>query len=446
MNSGHCHVQQSWRTSTSMLLLLRMLCGMNLLGLITSMASPLPVTTIQRMTPQQYRQERLRNGAESMDRPILIEQALSSRKCEQICEKLVHHGGSTPIQLQRKTALETTIYDVTLEQSLSLMMDSTPSDAVFCFVEGLLDTHAGLQSSKRLLQQTRESLFPSLIDNNNDDLEEPSLSSANWFDYFPDYAIPSDCVVIAGHGATSTFHRDPFEWTGTSLCLEGRKLWRFLPPTPLPPDDLLESYRLNSIAWNSNNQDTEQQDNHAHGDSEFVLSAGWQSDFALFTSTTSTTNPNPDKVKLVHPRELAEKSESEADAIVENMAACSISLPPNLPPGLTCSLTNNTNNTENTKHVSYLSVMQKQGDLLLIPAHWYHQTYAPEPSLAVASQRCGSWEARRVLDHILALQDDTEKKHDIPKELLLQACYEDQDAKSTVELLFDYLQGVVGKA
>jgi hypothetical protein len=66
-----------------------------------------------------------------------------------------------------------------------------------------------------------------------------------------------------------------------------------------------------------------------------TLSAGWQSDFVLFT-----TNPNSDdEVNVVHPRELEEKSESEADAIiVENMAARSILLPPNLPnfpPGLT---------------------------------------------------------------------------------------------------------------
>jgi hypothetical protein len=437
--------------------LLRILCGMNLLGLMSSMTTPLPqrvvpvpvtTMTIPRMTPDQYRQERLKNGAESMDRPILIEQVLSAQQCEHICDELVTHAGLTPIQLQRKTSSKTTIYDVTLQNALSLMMDSTPTDAIFCFVEGLLDTHDALQSSKRLLQQARESLFPNNNDNNDDQEEEPSSpSSVNWFDYFPDFALPSDCVVIAGHGATSTLHRDPFEWTGTSLCLEGRKLWRFLPPTPLPPDDRLESYRLPSIAWNNLDED-DTDPNDKNGDSQFVLSAGWQSDFALFTN-----NPNDsDKdINVVNPRDLAEKSESEADAIVQQMGACSISLPPHLPPGLTTNknTTTHKNKDTNNKHVPYLSVMQTQGDLLLIPAHWYHQTYAPEPSLAVASQRCGSWEARRVLDHILALQqqDDKEKeKRDIPMELHSRPGYEDQDAKSTVELLFHYLQGMAANA
>jgi hypothetical protein len=120
----------------------------------------------------------------------------------------------------------------------------------------------------------------------------------------------------------------------------------------LPPDDLLASYRLPSMAWN------QEQDDNGSDASEFVLSAGWQSDFALFI-----TNPNTDM--MVHPRELAEKSESEADAIVEAMAASSITLPPKLPKGLTTTTT--TTNPDDTP--PYWSVMQKQGDLLLIPAH-----------------------------------------------------------------------------
>jgi hypothetical protein len=127
--------------------------------------------------------------------------------------------------------LKTTIYDVTLEQSLSLIMDSKPSDAVFCFVEGLLGTSKGLETSKRRLQQARESLFSSPKNN-----QEEASSSVNWFDHFPDFDLQLDCVVIiAGQGAMSTFHRVPFEWTGTSLCLEGRKLWRFLLPPRCHP-------------------------------------------------------------------------------------------------------------------------------------------------------------------------------------------------------------------
>jgi hypothetical protein len=72
------------------------------------------------------------------------------------------------------------------------------------------------------LQQARESLFSAPKNN-----QEEASSSVNWFDHFPDFALPLDCFVIAGQGAMSTFHRDPFEWTGTSLCLDGDF---YLPP------------------------------------------------------------------------------------------------------------------------------------------------------------------------------------------------------------------------
>ena len=48
------------------------------------------------------------------------------------------------------------------------------------------------------------------------------------------------------------------------------------------------------------------------------------------------------------------------------------------------------------------TVVQKPGDMLVIPAYWWHQTYALEPSLAYASQRCGlDRDAPRVLSHII---------------------------------------------
>ena len=135
-----------------------------------------------------------------------------------------------------------------------------------------------------------------------------------WFrDYFPTEARPTDCVILAGEGATSTLHRDPLEWTGTNLCLDGTKVWRFVAP-PLAAamaaaalaedsessksalcdsngngdngygdencsavaviDGVLDAYRLDSIAWGDAD--------HKNGDDPLTLSAGWQSDYSLF--------------------------------------------------------------------------------------------------------------------------------------------------------------------
>jgi hypothetical protein len=116
--------------------------------------------------------------------------------------------------------------------------------------------------------------------------------------------------------------------------------------------------------------------------------------------------------------------DSKAFRVVNDLAADAGSLRPNIPGGV---------------GDAFLPIVQEQGDLLLIPSQWYHQTFAPEPSVAVASQRCGSWEARRVVDHILALQDTTTVP--IPPELL-QASYKVTDARETVKSLFEYLEEV----
>ncbi|KAL7447832.1 hypothetical protein ACHAWC_000139, partial [Mediolabrus comicus] len=111
--------------------------------------------------------------------------------------------------------------------------------------------------------------------------ESPFPNEENWFNYFPDKVRPTDAIILAGEGATSTLHRDPFEWTGTSLCIEGVKVWRFILPTGgvTNVDEALKSYRLDSIAWEDDEAATEenQQD-------PLILSAGWQSNMNLYNS------------------------------------------------------------------------------------------------------------------------------------------------------------------
>mmetsp|Transcript_27738 Transcript_27738/g.42695 ORF Transcript_27738/g.42695 Transcript_27738/m.42695 type:complete len:113 (+) Transcript_27738:1-339(+) len=56
---------------------------------------------------------------------------------------------------------------------------------------------------------------------------------------------------------------------------------------------------------------------------------------------------------------------------------------------------------ENVEELEIYTVLQKEGDMLVIPAHWWHQTYALEASVAVASQRCGENDVDRVINHVL---------------------------------------------
>jgi hypothetical protein len=48
-----------------------------------------------------------------------------------------------------------------------------------------------------------------------------------------------------------------------------------------------------------------------------------------------------------------------------------------------------------------VTVLQREGELLLIPPRWWHQTYHLEPSVALAGQYCNAQNGARVAQHVL---------------------------------------------
>jgi len=149
-------------------------------------------------------------------------------------------------------------------------------------------------------------------------------------------------MILSGSGASSTFHRDPFEWTGTSLLLQGEKIWRFIKSTP-KIEQLLEMESVVSEAW---------------GDLD--VSAGYQSPHTLYKRVDSflpaTFTPTPS---------------SGSD------------LRPDLNLDVEC-----------------YEVLQKPGDIIIIPKDWIHQTYSINDTISCASQRCGVGDVKSVLGHM----------------------------------------------
>jgi hypothetical protein len=208
-----------------------------------------------------------------------------------------------------------------------------------------------LQGIRQLVMNAREKIFP----------DDP-----DWFaNYFPPGLKPSDAVVVAGSGATSTLHRDPFEWLGTSLCVDGTNVWRFIDPKSNVNnvDTALKSYRSGSIIWEGRS-----------------MSAGWHSDFSLYRNRQHNALPG---ARQWYEMENEEKKQLELQRVGSSME---LLVPDSL---------------EDSSDLSIATAIQQAGDLLLIPAHWWQQTYTLEPSASIVSQRCGRNDITSVLQHIL---------------------------------------------
>jgi len=90
---------------------------------------------------------------------------------------------------------------------------------------------------------------------------------------------------------------------------------------------------------------------------------------------------------------------------------------------------------------SLVAAIQRPGDLLLIPARCWHQTYAPVPSVAVASQRCGAnVDGANVVRHVLdAANRNGEKRRGAVRDELKRDCYEEGAGEEIVKRLIEYV-------
>ena len=355
----------------------------------------------------------------------------------------------------------TDMYLCSFLEAIDLVLSqSKHDDSLLAFCEGLLHTESSTNgddnnkhvtsSLQKQMEDVRERLFQQRLSTRKKNSDNESSSSSShyeptidpcWFQtYFPVEARPTDCVILAGEGATSTLHRDPLEWTGTNLCLDGTKVWRFFAPpiaaaaaaaeTETPTrilrntnsnnnandgcsavdeiDELLEAYRLDSIAWGDNDDG----DGDDQNDVPLILSAGWQSDYSLFSRFRDGLSS--DDLSQIEQKEGTHYKIS----IMSEIAADLDRLQPDIPLDIlvrgdsTPSPTINTDGdraggdpferTPGSQPITIWSGIQKPGDMIVIPAHWWHQTYAMEASLAIASQRCGAErDIRRVVRHIV---------------------------------------------
>ena len=355
----------------------------------------------------------VRNYDHPLTTPILVTGVLSSGQCAEIGSLFMETAQSdTPIfvELQRRRTVkeglwssksrrrslmkpvrssELRSYNVSLAQAIdTILTQSHHHDAFWCFQEGLLEDHSAFQPIHQVLKSISQSLLQChthVEDERIPDNESTNYSGfTNWFDYFPNWAQSTDCVILSGIGSTSTLHRDPFEWTGTSVCLEGTKVWRFIEPTPNVHtiDAMMKSYRLPSVAWNGT----------------ATVSAGWQSDFSLYRNIKPTDKGQRDEAWSIAPTTSDDKYRQ-----VFKMAQSLDVLQPDE------ALMSNWTTTTTT---NIWTTVQQEGDFVIIPAHYWHQTYTIiEPTVTISSQHCSDFDLARVLNHMVTTTNRTNLFH-----------------------------------
>ncbi|KAJ1457260.1 hypothetical protein M885DRAFT_136356 [Pelagophyceae sp. CCMP2097] len=171
-------------------------------------------------------------AAFALGAPFVISGCLHLEECEDWSAELLETLGSHEVAQQSQGASST----VTLSEFFKGALDSSHEDPRFLFDEALLADSPGLRAA--VVQPQRRPFV-----------------EQSWFDFFPSARRPADCCVVgAGSGARSPLHRDPYDWTGTSLCLEGSKIWRFVLGVE---DSDLGAYNLPSAAFGGDSSGTQ---------------------------------------------------------------------------------------------------------------------------------------------------------------------------------------------
>lgn len=157
----------------------------------------------------------------SLDKPLVIENALEWRDCQYWWKHILTRSGSEAVIVERRDAITTSI---PLQKAAHLAIsESSHSNPIYI-------------SSQGRSCSTDQLPFHDLLES----LSDPSQ------DYFPLFALHApitDKLVLAGEGASGRLQRHPY--TSYCLGLAGNSLWRLLPPEQ--EFDQTEPMQLN--AW-----------------------------------------------------------------------------------------------------------------------------------------------------------------------------------------------------
>jgi len=200
----------------------------------------------------------------------------------------------------------------------------------------------------------------------------------NMFELFPEIIRPSDrCVFLGGCGARSTLHRDPLDWTGTNFQFEGNKQWTLFKANERI-DASLNAYEQKPVAWDAGAYD---------------VGTGYESVFDLYETNptkpaSSMKKPGGSKGKRRNGKEKSHQREAHYEQEKEKSSSMEHILTNMVQPFL-----------EADEYI--YTCDQEEGDMIIIPPSFWHQTYYKTPCVSVASQYMNMKNMPIVYEHIL---------------------------------------------
>mmetsp|Transcript_71938 Transcript_71938/g.203912 ORF Transcript_71938/g.203912 Transcript_71938/m.203912 type:complete len:514 (+) Transcript_71938:408-1949(+) len=325
----------------------------------------------------------------------------------------------------------TTMCDSSFQRFVETVFDSSHALSHILLDEDLLSDLPKTFSTEEYTEDSTEDLATKLLRKDEESFLEPlslprELWPYDWFDLFPASIRPkTPCLVVGGAGARSRLHADPLSWTGWNYLVEGSKLWTFFAPDD-EVEDILNARRLET---------------DSRGDGGYNISAGWDSDIDLYAHrglgpggsfdwpSASALGVMPAVARqqaLEHIRNAAarahpfvpgqsgETSSSSLEALVGGNAtsgrgAAAADVPAKVGKngggggggggGVEGGVRGGDVGNGGVRR--RITVLQTEGQLLLIPPRWWHQTYHIEPSVAIAGQYLNANNEEDVYNHIL---------------------------------------------
>eukprot|EP00747_Dinoflagellata_sp_TGD_P055951 gnl/TRDRNA2_/TRDRNA2_149825_c0_seq1.p1 gnl/TRDRNA2_/TRDRNA2_149825_c0~~gnl/TRDRNA2_/TRDRNA2_149825_c0_seq1.p1 ORF type:complete len:437 (-),score=76.77 gnl/TRDRNA2_/TRDRNA2_149825_c0_seq1:101-1411(-) len=189
-----------------------------------------------------------------------------------------------------------------------------------------------------------------LLDELQQLLPEAVRDQNDLFQRWPSVLQPArQCLIMGGTGGCSTLHTDMLAWTGWNALFIGRKHWKFFPPAPEVGVDLGAEVREMG--------------------GQFNLGFSCTSPVDMFHTVNGQKCPE----RAPDPR-FSDSVTFGPDAERYPRAA---------------------------KVHPLLEVIQMPGEVIIFPAHYFHQTYHYDPTIAIASQMLNEGCKDRVLGQIL---------------------------------------------